>query len=163
MQQTTPSGAGDAAAADRIDLHRVECEAELPDWCPAADLVAFFHDKMAPYEDEPEDIRRALDYAFSEEEGKGGFLVLAERRGLLVGALLMLATGMGGYVPAHLLLFVAVSPELRGHGVGRRIIEEACRGLDGAVKLHVEYENPAKRLYERLGFASKYAEMRYEA
>ncbi|MDK2978441.1 MAG: hypothetical protein PWP52_1155, partial [Bacteroidales bacterium] len=28
------------------------------------------------------------------------------------------------------------------------------------VKLHVEYDNPAKRLYERLGMTTKYAEMR---
>ena len=52
-------------------------------------------------------------------------------------------------------------PDLRGQGLGRRIIEEACGGLDGAVKLHVEYDNPAKRLYERIGFSTKYAEMRY--
>jgi len=26
----------------------------------------------------------------------------------------------------------------------------------------VEYDNPAKRLYERLGFRSRYAEMRLE-
>ena len=50
----------------------------------------------------------------------------------------------------------------KGEGAfARRIIEEACGGLDGAVKLHVEYDNPAKRLYERIGFSTKYAEMRY--
>ncbi|MEA1899074.1 MAG: GNAT family N-acetyltransferase, partial [Bacteroidota bacterium] len=32
----------------------------------------------------------------------------------------------------------------------------------GNIKLHVEYDNPAKRLYERIGFTTKYAEMRYE-
>jgi predicted GNAT family acetyltransferase len=32
----------------------------------------------------------------------------------------------------------------------------------GDIKLHVEYDNPrATTLYERLGFTSKYAEMRW--
>jgi hypothetical protein len=26
----------------------------------------------------------------------------------------------------------------------------------------VEYDNPAKRLYERMGFSTKYAEMRWQ-
>ena len=50
-----------------------------------------------------------------------------------------------------------------GRGIGRRTIERALDQADGPVKLHVEYDNPAKRLYERIGFTSKYAEMRYEA
>ena len=33
--------------------------------------------------------------------------------------------------------------------------------VEGDTKLHVEYDNPAKRLYERLGFENKYAEMRW--
>ena len=48
-------------------------------------------------------------------------------------------------------------------GLGRRIVERAIEHADGDVKLHVEYDNPARRLYERIGFSSKYAEMRYSA
>ena len=68
---------------------------------------------------------------------------------------------MKGYVPENILLFVAVSPEERGKGMGRRIVEYALGKVEGGVKLHVEYDNPARRLYERIGFTSKYAEMRY--
>jgi ribosomal protein S18 acetylase RimI-like enzyme len=32
---------------------------------------------------------------------------------------------------------------------------------NGDIALHVEYDNPAKNLYERAGFTSKYIEMRY--
>ncbi len=79
-----------------------------------------------------------------------------------LGALVMLRTGMKGYVPENILLFVAVDPSARGEGLGSRLVKHAIALCDGNVKLHVEYENPAKRLYERLGFTNKYAEMRYE-
>jgi len=119
------------------------------------------HHQMKPYHDALPDVLRGLDYALSDEPGKGGFVIVAEVDGQLAGALVMLETGMGGYVPENLLLFVVVDPALRGHGVGRQIIEHALRECTGDVKLHVEPENPARRLYERLGFDSKYVEMRY--
>ena len=50
---------------------------------------------------------------------------------------------------------------LRGQGLGGRLIEEARRHCPQGIKLHVELENPAGRLYERLGFTQKYREMRW--
>jgi ribosomal protein S18 acetylase RimI-like enzyme len=69
---------------------------------------------------------------------------------------------MKGYVPENFLLMVAVDPSTRGKGIGAQIINRSFELADGDVKLHVEYDNPAKRLYERLGMTSKYAEMRYQ-
>jgi ribosomal protein S18 acetylase RimI-like enzyme len=53
---------------------------------------------------------------------------------------------------------IALLPEFRGRGIGgglvRELIEEA--GAAGKpVTIHVELENPAMSLYERLGFARK--------
>lgn len=87
--------------------------------------------------------------------------MLAHRGEEPVGAVLILRTGMKGYIPPNVLVFVSVSPAARGRGLGGRIIRDALEFADGDVKLHVEYDNPAKRLYERIGFATKYAEMRY--
>ena len=64
-------------------------------------------------------------------------------------------------VPENLLLMVAVDPVTRGKGVGSQLIKRSFELAEGDVKLHVEYDNPAKRLYERLGMTNKYAEMRY--
>ena len=144
-----------------ITFHVIENETDLPSWISRAGLVEFLHTTMKPWEDTMADIQRAFDYCFSEAEGKGGFTILAEDRGQLAGAVVFLHTGMGGYVPAHILLFISVDPDRRGQGLGRQLIERALARCDGPVKLHVEYDNPAKRLYERVGFTSKYAEMRY--
>jgi len=42
------------------------------------------------------------------------------------------------------------------------MLDLAIELCDGDVKLHVEYDNPAKRLYERIGFKNKYADMRFK-
>ena len=145
-----------------LQLVRVNRYEELPQGIDRSSLCLFLHESLKPFNDTLPDIEAGLDYAFSPEAGKGGFVVLALDDKRPVGALVMLDTGMKGYVPAHLLLFVAVDPSMRGKGLGRRIVERALADCEGPVKLHVEYDNPAKRLYERIGFSSKYAEMRFE-
>jgi ribosomal protein S18 acetylase RimI-like enzyme len=50
---------------------------------------------------------------------------------------------------------VALLPEARGSGVGTRLLRELFAEADAArqpVRIHVEVFNPARRLYERLGF-----------
>ena len=149
----------DRTATDALQIQLAHRKDELPPWADHSTLVRFFHETMKPYEDSTEDVARALDYAF---RGPGGFLTLAELDGQLVGAVLILRTGMGGYVPKHLLLFISVDPGHRSRGIGGQLLRRVIEECDGDIKLHVEYDNPAKRLYERTGFTTKYAEMRYK-
>ncbi|MBD3165116.1 GNAT family N-acetyltransferase [bacterium] len=146
---------------DGITFHRVDQPDQFPDWAPREEVVLFLHHKMKPYHDSIPDIERALDYALSDKECEGGFIMLTKVEGELVGVLTMLKTGMGGYIPENILLFVSVDPSMRGRGIGGKLCMHCINQADGDVKLHVEYDNPAKRLYERLGFTTKYAEMRY--
>ena len=142
-------------------LHKIEAIEDLPPWIDRHTLAVFLYENLKPYEDTTDDIERGLDYALSRRPGKGGFVLLAEVDQKTAGALVMLHTGMKGYVPENLLLFVAVDAEKRGQEIGTTLCRQAIAECEGDVCLHVEYENPAKRLYERLGFTSKYAEMRY--
>lgn len=53
------------------------------------------------------------------------------------------------------LLDVALLPEWRGRGLGSRLLRQlTCEAATTgrAVSIHVEQHNPARRLYERLGF-----------
>lgn len=134
---------------------------DLREYTSLNELAGFLHSALIPYEDSIDEIMGGLEYAFSEAEGKGGFVLLAREDNTTVGALVMLRTGMSGYVPPNILLYIAVDPAHRGQGIGGNLIKEAFKRASGDIKLHVEYENPAKRLYERMGFESKYAEMRY--
>lgn len=124
-------------------------------------LIDFLHTHLGQFGDPKDAIARCLDFAFRRNGGLGGFVLTAEENGELVGALIMNRTGMQGYIPENIIVYVAVDERQRGKGIGRRVVERALAEADGDVKLHVEYDNPAKRLYERIGFTSKYAEMRW--
>ena len=151
-----------SAPDGEVTFTHAAAPAELPGRISVGALAEFLHETMKPYHDTIPDVRRGLDYALSSAPGQGGFVTVAMRGQELLGAVAILATGMSGFVPENLLLFVAVRPELRGQGIGGKLIQRALGRCEGKVKLHVEHDNPARRLYERLGFSSKYVEMRYE-
>jgi GNAT superfamily N-acetyltransferase len=140
------------------DLRRFE---DFPSWINPEQLAVFLHESLKPYEDTKPDIQQGIADALKPQHGEAGFILIAELDRKPVGALVMLQTGMKSYVPENLLLWVAVAPEVRGKGVGSQIIKRSFELADGDIKLHVEYDNPAKQLYERLGMINKYAEMRY--
>lgn len=126
------------------------------------EFVDFLFNHLEKFGDPKEDVNKCIDYAFSDNELAGGYCLAAFYEGKLVGALIMNDTGMSGYIPDTILVYVAVDGSYRGKGFGREIIEYALNESPGDVKLHVEYDNPAKRLYERIGFSNKYAEMRFK-
>jgi ribosomal protein S18 acetylase RimI-like enzyme len=68
---------------------------------------------------------------------------------------------MQGFLPQHFLVYIAVDPEARGQGVGKKLLDFVKMNLSGDICLHVEADNPARRLYEREGFTNKYLEMRF--
>lgn len=125
-------------------------------------FVDFLHKHLDQFGDTKDAINKSIDYAFNKTEGNGGFLLAAYYENNLVGELVMNKTGMSGYIPENILVYIAVDGSYRGKGFGGQIVEKSLSLADGNVKLHVEYDNPAKRLYERIGFTTKYAEMRYQ-
>ena len=143
-----------------MDYRTVRNQKELPEGLSIESLAVFLNQNMRPYEDTVADTARGLRYALSDEAGAGGFLVLAMDGDEVEGAVAVLETGMSGYVPEHLLLFIAVVPALRSRGIGGALMERAKACCAGDIKLHVEPDNPARRLYERQGFVHKYLEMK---
>ena len=123
-------------------------------------FIDFLYEHLERFGDTKEAISKSIDYAFSEDKGKGGFLLAAYNEEKLIGELVMNKTGMEGYIPENILVYVAVDSTRRGKGYGKEICNKAINMAEGNVALHVEYDNPAKRLYERIGFTTKYAEMR---
>lgn len=121
-------------------------------------VTAFLFKHLEQYGDPIADIQKCYDYAM--ETGYGGFITVAHEDGKIYGAVIVNETGMGGFIPENILVYIAVDAAARGKGVGRKLMEAACGHAKGDVALHVEPDNPAKILYEKIGFTNKYLEMR---
>lgn len=121
-------------------------------------IARFLEVHLDQFGDRKEDILKCLAYVFDQR--RGGFVVLAVEGYAIQGVVVVNETGMGGYIPENILVYIAVDRSLRGKGVGKRLMHEAIARAKGGIALHVEPDNPARKLYEALGFTNKYLEMR---
>ena len=123
-------------------------------------IVNFLHTHLQEYGDTPEDILKAVDYSIKEFSSFGGFTMLLLEDNLIVGTTVINQTGMGGYIPENILVYIATHNEHRGKGFGKVLMQKAIAHCKGDIALHVETDNPAKFLYEKMGFTNPYLEMR---
>jgi DNA-binding MarR family transcriptional regulator/GNAT superfamily N-acetyltransferase len=141
---------------------KIESYDMLPQTIEPDSLAEFIMECLQPFEDTFEDTKRGIDDAIGSQPCKGGFILLAMRNEKLAGAMVMLETRMKGYIPEKCLLFIGVDAKLRGLGIGKHLLDLTTKIAGGNIYLHVEYANVrAQKLYERMGFVNRYAEMRF--
>lgn len=120
----------------------------------------FLYEHLDQYGDYRDDIMKAINYALNKGITPGGFVLVGRDEGRIVGAVVVNKTGMEGYIPENILVYIATHKEGRGKGYGTAMMKKAIETAEGNIALHVEPDNPARKLYEKLGFTSKYLEMR---
>lgn len=125
-------------------------------------LVDFLYEHLDRFGDTRVAIADAVQQALTLPPAGGGFVMTATDEQGLVAAVVILDTKMGRFLPANFLVYIATHARARGQGIGRRLLERVQAETRGGICLHVEPDNPARRLYERHGFTNKYLEMRYE-
>lgn len=123
-------------------------------------LIEFLYDHLDQFGDPRQHIRKSVDFALKEWDSFGGFVLMGYEDGMLVGAVVINKTGMQGYIPENILVYIAVHGDRRGKGYGKQLMKRAHELAEGNMKLHVEPDNPARFLYEKMGYTSKYLEMR---
>ncbi len=121
-------------------------------------IASFLHKHLEQYGDKTEDILKCLDYVMNPQ--KGGNIIVGIDNDEIIGAVILNSTGMTGYIPENILVYIAVDNKMRGKGFGKQLMQKAIDATLGGIALHVEPNNPAKKLYESLGFTNKYLEMR---
>lgn len=131
------------------------------------ETIDFLYTHLDEFGDSKEDIRKAINFALNIVDKDtdiiplGGFILNGIMDDKIVCSVVINKTGMSGYIPENILVYIATHGDYRGKGIGKQMMKEALEAAEGNVKLHVEPENPARFLYEKIGFTSKYLEMRY--
>ncbi len=123
-------------------------------------VVHFLFNHLDEYGDLAKDIDKAIAYALSESEDKGGFVLTLNDDDQVIGSVVVNKTGMSGYIPENILVYIAMNRDYRGQGLGKKMMKKTIENCEGDIALHVEPDNPAKFLYEKMGFDNKYLEMR---
>ncbi|MEX2597099.1 MAG: GNAT family N-acetyltransferase [Salibacteraceae bacterium] len=121
-------------------------------------IVDFLHKHLEEYGDPKQDIQACLNYVHD----RGGFILLGILDDEIIGAVVINETGMSKYIPENILVYIAMDKQFRGKGYGKALMANAIKLCKGDIALHVEPDNPAKFLYEKLGFTNKYLEMRLQ-
>lgn len=143
-----------------IDFDIIHSDIENPTTFSREDIARFLHDHLDEYGDEKEHILSCIGFAYGDEEGQDGFILVAHEEEQIVGAVIINHTNMSGFIPEHILVYIAVHGDYRGQGLGKELMERIIDATEGDIALHVEPDNPAKYLYEKYGFTNKYLEMR---
>jgi [ribosomal protein S18]-alanine N-acetyltransferase len=133
-----------------------------PDLTEKEKLIDFLYDNLQEYGDPKPDIEKAIDYAFKESISFGGFVLISYLENEMSGAVVVNQTGMKDYIPENILVYIATHKDHRGKGIGKQLMQKAIDLAEGSMALHVEPDNPARFLYEKFGFSSKYIEMRFK-
>lgn len=124
------------------------------------EIIEFLYQHLEQYGDARQDIGKAVGYALKEFQSFGGFITLLYENDELLGVVVINHTGMRGYIPENILVYIATHGGHRGKGLGKQLMEAVIERAEGDIALHVEANNPAKFLYEKVGFTNPYLEMR---
>jgi len=123
-------------------------------------ILNFLYHHLGKYGDSKSAIKKAINYALKLSPSPGGLVITAKEGDQIVGTTVINKTGMDEYIPGNILVYIATHEDHRGKGIGKKLMTEAIGRCEGGIALHVEPDNPAKILYEKLGFTNKYLEMR---
>ncbi len=111
---------------------------------------------------DPHEIQEAVEYALKNRPSFGGFLLTILEDQQIVAAVVANRTGMEGYNPKHLFVYVALVEEyLDDEELVGELLHQALRQANGEVALHVKPGHPALKLYEKLGFTAQYLGLRF--
>jgi len=131
-----------------------------PNITEKSEIINFLFENLEQYGDPKQDIQKCIDYALKETPSFGGLILVSYHEKEISGVVVINETGMKDYIPENILVYIATHKDFRGQGIGKALMRQTIELTKGNIALHVEPDNPARFLYEKVGFTSKYMEMR---
>ena len=89
------------------------------------EIINFLYDNLEQYGDPKKDIQKAIEYSTKEITSFGGFTMLITDDNNIVGITVINETGMGGFIPENILVYIATHKKYRGQGLGKKLMQKA--------------------------------------
>jgi ribosomal-protein-alanine N-acetyltransferase len=110
---------------------------------------------------EKQSVREAVEYAIKHKPSFGGFILTVHQCRQIIAAVVVNRTGMEGYNPHNLFVYVTVHKDFRhDEAMMQYLLKRAIDHADGDIALHVPPGHPALKLYRKMGFKSQLLELR---
>ncbi len=111
----------------------------------------------------PAAVQEAIDYALKRKPSFGGYILITREGPRILGAVVVNRTGMEGFSPNNLFVFVAYDHKHPNQEqLLEQLIAKAIDHANGDIALHLEPDHPALTIYQRLGFRAQYLELRFK-
>ena len=108
-----------------------------------AKIIDFLYQNLEDFGDPKEHIQKAIDYSIKDFVSFGGFTAVLYYEGKIKGVAVINQTGMGGYIPENVLVYIATEIDSRGEGIGTKLMRKVIDFTKGDIALHVDANNPA--------------------
>lgn len=120
----------------------------------------FLESHLDEYLDSYDNIIKAIQSAIKQRPSFGGFVITAREDQELIGAIIINNTGMEGYAPQNLIVYLAVHQNYRRRGIGQQLLQQAIETSKGDIAIHLKPKQKSLSLYKKLGFETAALELR---
>src|SRR5690606_17502737 len=97
-------------------------------------IASFLHQHLEKYGDPLPSIEKAIDYALGLNS-IGGHVFVSTSQGEIIGAVVINKTGMNDYIPANILVYIAIHKDHRGKGIGKDLMKIVIESIEGDIAL----------------------------
>lgn len=122
-------------------------------------VVNFLFERLDTKSANKDYIRQSIDYATKECMSFGGFVIVCKLHGEIIGAVIVNQTGMEGYMPENILVYIAVSENYLRKGVAKCMMDQVLNYAKGNIAIHMRGNLKLVPIFEKLGFKKSIEEM----
>jgi GNAT superfamily N-acetyltransferase len=126
-------------------------------------LIRFLQENTENGKFSDTEITEAVECAVKERPSLGGFILTLQDEEELLGALVVNCNGLETMNPRHRLTLMAVSKKHRLNGVPQKMITKAIEYAGGDLALQLEQNPEEVQFFEKLGFQTRYVELRLQS